>query len=298
MSFVQYPRLAPYLIGLIGRQFLFSLLLVTLALALPAPAARAQNQSQITSPAPGSAVSGSVPIIGTAVIEPFRNYELYYKLEPSGNDAYAYFGGDTRQVASGQLGVWQAADLPPGVYTLRLRIVKQDGNYDEVFSPNLSVNQAPASPTATATSSVPTETPIPTATFTPATQPTAQVGQVTQPLVDQLPPTPTPEAVAVANAGNANTAVDTNASPANNPNSDNPAAGTNNSSGNGNATGNGNVASPAVGNTARALGEALSLEKLRGDFARGIRLSAAIFIGALAIFFGKRVIEWVWTRFR
>ena len=191
-------------------------------------------------------------------------------------------------MVNGQLGVWQAADLPPGVYTLRLRIVKQDGNYDEVFSPNLSVNQAPAGPTATATSSVPTETPIPTATFTPAPQPTAQVGQVTQPEVEQLPPTPTPEAVAVAS--NANTAANANASPANNTTTDNTVTNTN--------SGTGNVASPAVGSTTRALGEALSLEKLQGDFVRGIRLSAAIFVGAFAIFFGKRVIEWAWTRFR
>jgi hypothetical protein len=101
----------------------------------------AQDQSGITSPAPGAAISGDVPIFGTAVIDPFQKYELHFKQEPSGNDAYIYFYGGTSPVANGQLGVWQAGGLPPGTYSLRLRVVKQDGNYAETFVPNLSVNQ-------------------------------------------------------------------------------------------------------------------------------------------------------------
>ncbi len=61
-------------------------------------------QAGITSPANGDAVSGDVVIMGSAVIDPFQKYELHYKLEPSGNDAYIYFAGATTPITNGQLG--------------------------------------------------------------------------------------------------------------------------------------------------------------------------------------------------
>ena len=128
-----------------------------LRLSAPSPAS--------PQPAPETAVSGDVPIFGTAVIDPFQKYELHYKLEPSGDDAFIYFFGATNPVIDGQLGVWQASSLPPGTYSLRLRVVKNDGNYAEYYAPNLSVNMGPAEPTPEPTSSEPTPTPIPTATF-------------------------------------------------------------------------------------------------------------------------------------
>ena len=86
-----------------------------------APAAvHAQDTSGISSPGPGAAINGDVPIIGTATIDPFQKYELHYKQEPSGDDAFIYFAGGTSPVINGQLGVWQAGGLPAGTYTLRL----------------------------------------------------------------------------------------------------------------------------------------------------------------------------------
>ncbi len=41
---------------------------------------------------------------------------------------------------NGRPGVWQTGGLPPGLYSLRLRVVKNDGNYAEFFAPNLSLN--------------------------------------------------------------------------------------------------------------------------------------------------------------
>ena len=109
-------------------------------------------QSGITSPAPGSSVSGDVTVIGTAVIDPFQKYELHFKLEPSGDDAYVYFTGNTVPVQNGPLGVWQTGGLPAGIYSLRLRVVKNDGNYAEFFAQNISVNQGPPQPSASPTS--------------------------------------------------------------------------------------------------------------------------------------------------
>jgi hypothetical protein len=243
-----------------------------------APPAHAQNGSGITSPAPGSAINGDVPILGTAVTEPFARYELYFKQEPSGDQAYIYFSDGTSPVVNGQLGVWQANSLPPGTYTLRLRVVKPDGNYAEYFVPNLSVNQAAPTPTPTATSA---ETPTPTLTFTPAPQPTPVIGAVTQPEIEgDEPPTPTPAAVA---------AVDTGQTPA--------------------AGGLFPTATPdlnqvtAQGSTAegdslsRQLGESLGFQRLQEQFFNGVRVSAAVFVALLALVVGKRLFEWVWRKY-
>jgi hypothetical protein len=220
-----------------------------------------------------------VAVIGTAVIDSFQRYELYYKAEPSGDDAYIYFHGNTVQVNNGQLGVWSTGGLPPGAYSLRLRVVKSDANYAEYFSTNLNVNQAAvsASPTVTPTSSEPTPTPIPTSTFTPAPQPTPLVGQVAQPQLEAAAtPTSTPEAVAVV--------VDPGA-----------------------AGGGGSVAplegdsgaadAAESGSFTRELGEALSISRLRTQFMNGVRFSAALLLGVVALYGGKRLFDWVWTQF-
>jgi hypothetical protein len=247
---------------------------------------QAQGQSGITSPAPGSAVSGDVPIMGTAVIDPFQKYELHYKQEPSGDDAYIYFGGGTNPVVSGQLGVWQAGGLPPGSYSLRLRVVKADGNYAEFYTPNLNVNGGGGAGAAlpTPTSGLPTETPIPTATFTPAPQPTAAVGAVQQPQVQgvQGAAAPTIAEVAAVDVGSATPA---------------PTLVFTTTAGLG-ATGD----TASIGNEesglTRELGAALSFDKLRAQFWSGVRYSVVLCLGVLALFGGKRLFDWVWTQFR
>lgn len=273
---------------------LLFMLAAQLAALIPwsAQPAFAQNQSGITSPATGAAITGDVPIIGTAVIEPFQKYELAYKLEPSGNDAYVYFGGGTNQVVNGQLGIWQASGLPPGTYSLRLRVVKTDGNYAEYFAQNLSINQQPTSPTPTATSSTPTETPIPTATFTPAPPPTANVGEVTQPQDESDQPTATPAAAAAPAAGDNNQSNNTNGAAATAP-----AADLSNSTNISSSTA-ATVKTTSTSNFNRQLGEKLSIDTLRSRFFTGVRTSAALFFAAFALFAGKRIFTWAWTRYR
>lgn len=260
----------------IARLLLLIALLILTIGALQVPA-HAQAESGITSPAPGSIISGDVPIIGTATIDPFQKYELYFKQDPSGDDAFIYFGGGTSPVVGGQLGSWQAGGLPGGTYTLRLRVVKADGNYAEYFVPNLTIGQGPA---PTPTSSQPTETPTPTPTFTPAPQPTPVLGQVTQPQVEGDEPTPTPAQVA---------AVDQPAQPAEVQGllpTPTPA---------------GIAAAPSGqesgGGLTRELGETLSFQRLRTQFFNGMRISAALFIGIAAIVVGKRLFVWAWRRY-
>lgn len=240
-------------------------------------------QSGITSPSSGAAVSGGVTIMGSAVIDPFQKYELHYKLEPSGDDAYIYFDGNTVPIENGQLGVWQTGGLPPGTYSLRLRVVKVDGNYAEYFATGISVNQgasgAPAEateePTPTPTSSEPTPTPIPTATFTPAPQPTVAVGEVAQPGLENLP-TATPEVAAILPEATIDPAAQTIDTTQTSTSIQDESTG---------------------GSVTREIGEALSLNRLRNQFFNGMRISAALFLGVIALYGGKRLFDWVWTQF-
>ncbi len=141
-------------------------------------------------------------------------------------------------------------------------MVKNDGNYAEFFTPNLSVNQggvsgaaAGGTPEPTPTSGEPTPTPIPTATYTPAPQPTPVVGQVAQPALDAPTPTPTAEAVALVNPQNGTGETAT----------------TSTELGSETAT-----SDDAGGSVTRELGEALSINRLRSQFLNGMRISAAL----------------------
>ncbi|MCB0112793.1 MAG: hypothetical protein R2873_07560 [Caldilineaceae bacterium] len=257
------------------------MLLIVLSLGTVTPIL-AQSGSGITSPAPGSSVGGAVPIIGTAAIDSFQRYELYYKQEPNGDDAYIYFDGNTRSVTNGQIGVWQTGDLAPGSYTIRLRVVKADGNYSEHFAPNLIVNQQPPTPTPTPTPDEPTPTPIPIDTPTPVPQPTPAVVEVQQPNIGgnastqdaQAAAEPSPTAALVAlgqdTAATESSAVDTTA-----------------------------ATEQETGVTAgftEELGAAVAVDRLRERFMTGVRYSAGIFLIVFAVFASKRLLEWIISR--
>ena len=239
-------------------------ILVLTLISSPLKSLYAQSTSEITSPEPGSAVGGDIAIIGTAVIEPFQKYELHYKLEPNGDDAFIYFDGGTTPIQGGQLGVLRSNDLAPGVYSIRLRVVKLDGNYAEFFAPNLTINQGPA---ATPTSDQPTPTPIPSATFTPAPQPTVSVGQIEQPVaVEELLPTPTSSSEQVASAvdsgsGPSRTDIETTGSSA-----------------------------EESGGLTDQLGAAVSLDRLQDSFMDGIRYAAAIFSIVFLVYLVKYIL--------
>lgn len=228
--------------------------------------ARSQQtgQSGITSPEQGSSVSGPVPIMGTATGSPFARYELSFKEASRGEEHYAYFGGETRQVVNGQLGVWHTDVLAPGTYTLRLRVVRPDGNYGEFFVHNISVSKEPITPTP----DEPTATPIPIDTPTPYPQPTVAEVRVEQPNVegaaDQPTATPPPPSQTESGGTTEGQSSSTNQGPI--------------------------VQSPGI---LGDLGETLALERLRDHFFTGVRWSAGLFLLLGAVFAAKRLLEWV-----
>ncbi|MBC8249885.1 MAG: hypothetical protein H8E90_09425 [Anaerolineales bacterium] len=141
-------------------------------------AAPPQQGAVITSPSDRDVVRGRVVIKGTATNSNFWKYEIHYAPEPNPTDQWRLVG-DVQyvQVTDGRLETWDTSLVSDGTYSLRLRVVRGDGNYDEYYVRQISVVNA--QPTET-----PTATPTPAATRTPL-PPTPTV------IIEQ-PPTGTP----------------------------------------------------------------------------------------------------------
>ncbi len=153
----------------------------------------AQPSSQITSPRDRAAVRGLVPIEGSATHPQFQKYELHFGPEPNPGDQWTPVGNSPFfvPVVQGRLALWDTTVIPDGLYSLRLRVVRLDGNYEEYFVRGIQVvNTRPTEvPTraATPTPVPPTEIPSPT--------PTIVIGVPTVPTFTP-PPTDTPSPTA------------------------------------------------------------------------------------------------------
>lgn len=160
------------------RKLLFVLFLlgtITFQPFIPSLLAAPPSQEQVTisSPRDGAVVRGVVSIIGTATHAEFWKYEIYYAPEPNPTDNWVFIGTVHETfVVDGLLETWNTSFIADGVYALRLRVVRRDGNYVEYTVHNISV-----------ANTKPTETPTLEATPTPENTPTP------------LLPTPTPEIV-------------------------------------------------------------------------------------------------------
>lgn len=166
-----------------NKKILALCLLATLFMGLTIvrlEAAPPQQESIITSPRDRDVVRGVLVIKGTATTHDFWKYEIHYAPEPNPTDQWTVLlvnEGEDKQVIDGRLATWDTRQVPDGLYSMRLRVVRKDGNYDEYYVRQISVVNA--QPTET-----PTATPTPEATPTPL-PPTPTV-------VIEQPPTATP----------------------------------------------------------------------------------------------------------
>ncbi len=149
--------------------------------ATPPPAV--SGGARIDEPRAGAVVRGTVRITGTASVPNFQRYVIGIKWP--GTTSFSDVAGGNQPVVNGLLYEWKTntRDFPDGVYTIRLRTVKIDGNYDEVTVSVRVDNSSTPTPTTT-----PTRAPTPT----PAFSPTPIV--VATPVVIGVAPTPTPAA--------------------------------------------------------------------------------------------------------
>ncbi len=163
-----------------------TILIAALSIALPVLAAPLfQRQATITSPRDGAQLTGVVQISGTAIDSKFDHYELAWALQ-SDPENWQMIASVQNQIPDGSLGTWDTAGLQPGVYRLRLRVVRDGDKNTDTFVNNLSINQGTPTPTAAPTEIGPTIPPTPTQSIANAT-PTILIVQ---------PPTSTPQPAA------------------------------------------------------------------------------------------------------
>ena len=175
--------------------------------ALPGRARAQEPPPVIAQPDQDSAVRGIVQIVGTAVHPQFQRYELYYAPWPAPSDQAWVFIGDAHYQPQplGLLGTWDSRSVPDGAYALRVRVVKQDGNYTDsdprrvlvantrqLDTPTPAATEAPVevSTPVPSTASVAIEAPTitfetptaaPSATAEPDVTPTPMLGGPTDP---------------------------------------------------------------------------------------------------------------------
>ena len=176
------------------RRLAIGLMLVAVVVASRRTTVRAepvqqQSQVQITSPEVSQETRGIVPIIGSALVPDFQYYKVEYGNGPDPSQWFLIGSMHEAPVVNGQLEIWDTTRLPDGVYSLRLRAVKRDGNYGEFFVRQVVI--ANARPTYT-----PTFEPSPTstapATTVPATPTATATLQIIAPSAVLSAPTVTP----------------------------------------------------------------------------------------------------------
>lgn len=147
--------------------------------ALAAPVAQ-EGQAVITAPQANAQVAGVVQITGSASHPQFARYELAWAAEPITGDNWGAFLTAETPVENGVLALWNTTQVPDGVYALRLRVVRQDGNYAETVVRGIRI-----------TNTRPTETPTPP--LQPTIPPEATSVEITPtPELIIQPPTSTP----------------------------------------------------------------------------------------------------------
>jgi len=117
------------------------------------PVARAAAQApevSITSPGSNSEVSGVVSVWGSASTSDFSFYLVEFGSGASPSAWTPIGGTHNSAVINGQLETWDTTRLASGVYSLRVRAVKTDGNYDEAYARSITVvnDTPPGDPTS------------------------------------------------------------------------------------------------------------------------------------------------------
>ena len=160
------------------------------AAATPPPAI--SGGARIDEPRASASVRGVVRVVGSAALPNFKMYQMY--VQRPGSNAFEWKFERNTPVVNGLLWEWNTnpRDYPDGNYVLRMWVVKQDGNYDEVIIPLRVDNSATATPSPSPTSAV-TATPAPSPTpILVATSVVIGLAPTVTPAPTRPPATPTP----------------------------------------------------------------------------------------------------------
>ncbi len=170
--------------------------------------------SGINFPPETEVLRGVTEVRGTTTHPDFWKYEV--AAAPAGTQNWFNIAVSETAVANGVLGLWDTRSVSDGTYSIRLRIVKRDGNYDEYFVVRTQVaNTGPVdTPTPQETPPPPHPPPPPPAAAPPRVGPpphpkatAAPAGPpptAPPPPHQPPPPPPGPAHARVADAGNSN----------------------------------------------------------------------------------------------
>lgn len=135
---------------------LFSLVLLAISLLAAGVSTTVLAQAPdngITSPAEGATLAGMVEVAGVASDPGFQKWQLDLLLDGKPHQATALAVGSEQTPAAAVLTKFDSTPYPNGQHQLRLRVVRQDGNYDEFFrtvafaNPLTAAAEAPTRPT-------------------------------------------------------------------------------------------------------------------------------------------------------
>jgi len=126
--------------------------------------------TEITVPQSNNAIAGSISILGSALLPGFRRYEVH--IAEAASEDWRWLVTSEAYVSEGELYRFDTTRLPDGFYDLRLRAIRDDGNYMEVIVLDIEIRNAnPPTPTPRFNAEgtvLPTDTPTPgTPTATP-----------------------------------------------------------------------------------------------------------------------------------
>ncbi len=164
----------------------------------------AQVGNGIVEPVDGDSVSGIVIIQGSAEHPQFLRYELAFLQDSRPGTDWIVFAQGDQPVQDDILAVWDTTVgqpvspvFPDGQYRLRLRVVREDYNYNEFFVSGLSIANLSVtpSPTATLTTTVQSTPTLPTSAEVEATR-RAATG-----ILPTLTPFPTPSPLPMPDGG-------------------------------------------------------------------------------------------------
>ncbi len=187
----------------LGLMLAFGWLILSMSTAV----GQSNTDSGFTNPNAGDTLAGVVIVEGTAVHPQFLRYEVAFSYN---NGDWVVFADGDQPVRNGTLGIWDTTVgrqtgnpvFPDGAYRLRLRIVRQDYNYDELIVSGLTISNSGPTPTPTSISSDPSNQPL--ATAPPTTDGSNSLPTAVPPILPSLTPFPTSTPPATPEQGASN----------------------------------------------------------------------------------------------
>lgn len=96
--------------------------------------------TRIDQPSNGDAVAGLTSIVGSALTSAFRMYELH--ISPAGAQQWSWLYNSFSIVAHNELYLWNTVPFADGFYDIRLRSIRDNGQYIDYIVYNVEVRNA------------------------------------------------------------------------------------------------------------------------------------------------------------